>query len=117
MAGPATKTVTIANGASLSDAVNLVGAGDSVLLGIITPAGWTTASLTFQVSTDGVTFFDYKDATGAEVTIPSTAASQYRAVYPTDFIGVRYLKVRSGSSGAAVAQAGGDVVTLVVREL
>ena len=51
--GLETISVTIANGTSLSAAVNL---GSGKLRGIALPAAWTAAVLSFQVSLDGTTF-------------------------------------------------------------
>lgn len=107
-------SATIADGQSLSAAVDLNGAS---IVGIATAAGWGTAVITFQVSPDGTTWYEYEDVNGATITIPSIAASKYRAIVPVDFAGVRYLKVRSGTSGAPVVQSGGDAVSLIVRGL
>lgn len=110
-------TATIANGASLSGAVD-IGSGLS-LVGIVTPAGWTTAVVSFQASTalDG-TYVDLYKLDGTEMASPgSLAASHWHPLDPADFAGVRYLKVRSGTAAAAVNQAGGDTLTLVVRSL
>jgi hypothetical protein len=111
-----TTTATIADTASLSGAVDL-GPGQT-LVGIESAAGWTTAVLSFQVSLDNVTFVEYFNSSGVAVSTPgSLAASQRMGLDPSDFLSVRYLKVRSGTSGAAVAQSGGDVLTLVTRSL
>lgn len=112
VAGRATVAATIADTASLSGAVDL---GGYSLVGLVTPAGWATAVITFQVSVDNATWLEYEDVNGTAVTIPSTAASKYRAIDASDFVGIRYLKVRSGTAGTPVAQSGGDVVTIVVR--
>lgn len=107
-------TVAIADAASLSAEGDL-GANAS-LVGIITPAGWTTAVLSFQAAlASGGTFVDYHNSAGAEVVTGSFVASKWYALDPADFAGIRYIKVRSGTSAAAVAQAGGDTLTLVVR--
>ena len=111
---PVMVSATIADSASLSGGVDL---GGRALVGIVTPAGWTTAVMTFQVSTDNSTWLEYEDVNGTAITIPSTAASKYRAIDAADFLGVRYLKVRSGTSGSAVNQSGSDVVTLVTRSV
>ena len=52
---PSTTTVTIANGQSLSGAVNLSG---FTLIGIDLPSAWTTANLTLQASIDNSTWVD-----------------------------------------------------------
>ena len=111
--GATNKTATIANGASLSGAVDL-GAG-AILAGIQMPAAWTAASLTFQVSADGVTYANKFDALGTEYSVASAAAaaSQYIALPPADWLGVRYVKVRSGTAAAAVNQGAERALTLV----
>lgn len=112
------ETVTIANGASLSGAAVFVN-GVTSLVGIVIPAAWTAAALTFQASADGTTYGDLYNTAGTEVTIPSSAvaASRYIALDPSDFAGIAYLKVRSGTSAAAVNQTADRTLTLVVRSL
>lgn len=108
-----TVSVTIANAASLSGAVAV---GDGVLTGIIMPAAWTAAVLTFQASFDGTTFNDLYDEAGGEYTV-AAAASRYISVPAGDFGGVLYLKVRSGTAGAAVAQGAARTLNLAVRNI
>lgn len=108
------KTVTIANGASLSDAEDL---GGFTLVGVITDSAWDTNSMSFLSATtlDG-TYLPVKSlTTGSEFTAPGIAASGWYGADPADFASVRYLKVRSGTSAAAVNQSGDTVVTLVLR--
>lgn len=105
-----TTTVAIANGASLSSAVDL---GGRKLVAIIMPSTWTAASLTFQGSVDNSNYFNVYD--GATERALIVAASYYSAVNIGDWIGFRYLKVRSGTSGTPVNQAGDRVLTLVVQ--
>lgn len=112
-------TVTIASSASLSDAVNFVDGSlfyqeRPALCGIIMPGTWTTADLTFQASEDGSTFNDLYDELGAEVTV-TAAASRYIRLSPADWARIRHLKVRSGTSGSAVAQGGDRTITLLLR--
>lgn len=110
-AGRLTPTVTIANGASLSGAVDL---GSASLVGIVMPAAWTAADLSFQVSADGVTYGNLFDTIGAEYLIPSASAvaGQTISIPIADLLGWRYLKVRSGPAAAAVAQGAARVLTL-----
>lgn len=105
-----TTTVTIANGESLSGAVDLKG---RKLVGIVMPAAWTSASLTFQASPDGTNYFNLYD--GATERALTVAASYYSMQNIGDWVGVRYLKIRSGTSGSAVNQGGARVLTLVVQ--
>jgi hypothetical protein len=105
-----TRTVTIANGASLSDAVDL---GGRKLIAIDMPASWTAASLTFQASVDGTTFDNvYDGATERSLTV---AASYYSMLNIGDWVGCRYLKLRSGTAASAVNQGGDRVITLVLQ--
>jgi hypothetical protein len=103
-------TVTIANGASLSDAAH-IGAG--TLIGIQLPT-ITSAALTFQGSADGTTFVEALDASSAAVTVAASVGLRYIKA-PADLVGVPYLKVRSGTSGAPVNQGADRTITLVVK--
>lgn len=111
--GVTPKTVTILSGASLSDALDLLGL---VPLGIQMGAAWTPAALTFQGSYDGVTYANVYDNTGTEVSV-TVAASRYVTLPPTLLPGVRYIKVRSGTAGTPVAQAADRALRLMVRPL
>ena len=93
--------VTIANGASISAGDNLNG---RTVTGIYMPAGWTAAGITFQVSNDGVTWSNLFGA-AAELALTSAAAGVYIAVDPLSFLGVSWLRVRSGTAGTPVVQA------------
>jgi hypothetical protein len=103
-------TATIANGASLSGAVDL---GRYRLARIEMSAAWTAAAITFQVSRDGVTYYNLYDKTGTEYSV-TTDASRGVIIPLTDFLGVQFLKVRSGTAGAAVNQAAERVLNLVL---
>lgn len=113
--GYQTGSVTIATGASLSDEEDLQG---KTLCGVIIPSTWgTTADVTFAASdVTGGTFYPVRTPAG-EYAFASITASQYLAVDPAVFAGVRFLKVRSGTSATPVNQTGGDVLTLVFRAL
>ena len=109
------KTATIANAASLSDAVYLHG---EVLVGIRMPAVWDAANLTFQVSMDDVTYLNAYSQAGAEHVVTVAGASLHIWVDPTDFAGYRWIKVRSGTAGTPVVQDTGQdarLITLVTR--
>lgn len=104
---------TIANGASLSDAVDL---GGKLLGGILMPAAWTAANLTFQASADGVTYGNVYDAVGDEYTV-TAAASRFIALDPSMFSGAQYVKVRSGTAGSPVNQGAARVIVLSSRDI
>jgi hypothetical protein len=105
-----TTTVVIANNASLSDAVDL---GGRKLVAIVMPDTWTTASLTFQGSVDGTNFFNVYD--GAIERALTVAANYYSALAIGDWVGFRWIRIRSGTAGTAVNQGGARTLTLVVQ--
>ena len=108
-------SATIAASGSLSGEVVLAGYR---VVGLVMPAAWTAASITFEAATaSGGTFNDVHDQGGTELTF-TVAASQH-IVLDADalenFAGIDVLKVRSGTSGTPVNQAAERVVTLVLR--
>lgn len=105
-------SVAIANGTSLTAAIDL---GTARLVGLIMPAAWTAASITFQVSHDGVTFVDLYNSSGTAVVLNSPAASRAYSLDASLFIGWRHMKVRSGLIGAAVNQGADRTVILVAN--
>ena len=104
-------TATIANTASLSDAMDLSG---TTLAGYIMPASWTSANMTFQVSVDGTNFHNFYDQFGNEVS-HTVSTSRFVALNPSDMASVRYIKFRSGTNGTPVAQGADRLITLVSR--
>lgn len=94
-----TATATIASGQSLSDVIDLSGRN---LTGILLPAAWTAADLTFSVSIDGVTYADLYDETGEYALV--VGASVFSGINIAPLMGFRYLKVRSGTSASPVNQ-------------
>lgn len=105
-----TLTVTIGAGASLSGATADLGGWR--VIGYITASTWDTQAVSFQVSLDGTNFFNlYYEA--AEYTQAGVIASTFHAINPAVFSGARYIKVRSGTAGAAVNQVDATIITLV----
>jgi hypothetical protein len=102
-------SVVIANGQSLSGGVDL---GGDALVEIVMPSAWTAADLTFQTSDDEVTFQNMYSG-GGEVQV-SVDASQNVRLDPSDFIGINFLKVRSGTSGTPVNQGAERTIKLVL---
>lgn len=104
--------VVIANGQSLSPQVNI---GTQQLVGIAMPAGWDAAGMTFQASPDGgQTFGELQDGAGAAVSFTVSAGIVFQ-VDPTKWRGLNCLKVRSGTSGAPVAQTAARAINLITR--
>lgn len=87
-------------GESLSDVLDC-SAGEPVR--ITMPPDWTNASLSFQISTDGLFFNDLFDSNGYEImahVVPGGAV-----VVPMDVARVvTFLKIRSGSRASPVPQ-------------
>lgn len=99
----------IASGASLSGVIDL-GAGR--LARIVLPSALTGTQLTFQTSYDGTNFANLYDETGTEVTY-TVAASREVRVPLTDWLGIRWLKIRAGTSGSPSAQGADRALKLV----
>ena len=103
--------VVIANGESLSTALDLDG---GVLEGFIMPAAWTAATVSFEGSMDDTTYYECGDGT-AEVSL--VADTGWIIAIPMGSINGlgRYVKVRSGTSVIPVNQAAARTITLLVR--
>lgn len=105
-----TTTATIAINASISNDIDL---GLMRLGRIAMPANWTAASLTFQVSHDGVTWNNLCDMYGVEYTVTASAGNSN--IMPlSDMLSVRHLRIRSGTSALPVAQAAARSIILVL---
>ena len=109
MAQVAYLTVTISSGQSLSPAINT---GGGLLVGIQMPASWTSADLTFQGSFDGTTYTNLYDSLGTEITAAAAASRGISALNSSVFAAFNFVKIRSGTSGAAVNQAADRIITL-----
>jgi hypothetical protein len=107
--GPLTFSAAIANGASLSDAIDL---GGRRLGAIVMPAAWTAAALTFQVSVDGTNYYNLYDQDGVEFSL-SADTSRTIVIDPSYFALFRYIKIRSGTAGVPVNQ-GADRILVPV---
>lgn len=107
---PTSSTVAIATGQSVSAAAQI----DGKLAGIILPTGWTTAAVTFLGSADGGTFFPIYDA-GVERAIASADAVAGRliALNLSDWLGVKFVQIRSGTAAAAVNQTSARTIALL----
>ena len=101
----ATRVVVIEDNASLSSPVASEG---FALAGILVPAGWVTADITFQASADGTNWFNLFDDTATEVTVEA-AAESYVAFDGRPFRGIPRLKVRSGTAASPVPQTSGPI--------
>ena len=113
-ANTALKTAVIAIDTSLSAEVDLEGFR---LAGIVMPAAWTAANLTFQVATaTGGTFQDLYDDAGNEVTVTAAVSRSHGIDLLAGVLAPwRFLKIRSGTSGVAVNQAAARTISLVCK--
>ncbi len=100
--------------AALSDALDLGGYGVSA---IVMTTAWTAANLTFQGSADNSTFRNIYGDTGGEVTVVGTAAATIAlgATIAEQVGAHRYVKVRSGLSGALVPQTTERALALIIE--
>ena len=108
-------TATIANGASLSDAILI---NEAAVVGIKMPAAWTAADLTLQAAGEDAesTFNNVYDQEETEVTIQADA-SRHIVLEPAKFIGIKWLKIRSGTAASAVNQGGArSIVVYLMTE-
>ena len=113
----AATTLTIPAAASVSEALPL---DTRSLLGFITPAAWTSAALSIEVSPDGVTWLPAYDSYSAQVGVYSsipTAASAAYAVDVSALLPWEWVRFRSGTSAAPINQAANRVFQVVTREL
>lgn len=111
---PEVINANIANGASLSGAVDLtVG---KFLVALQMPAAWSAAVITFDVSYDNSTFAPMYDSTGTEKSL-TVSTSRFVYLDPSQWAGIRYIKVRSGTVGSVVAQGGSRDIKLIVRPI
>ena len=104
----------IANGASLSDVIDI---GGALEIGFQMPASWTAANLTFQGSdaSDG-TYNDVYDDAGNEVVV---TAAQARAIVvgttTKNLTAFRFIKIRSGTTALPVVQGAERVIQVVLK--
>ncbi len=104
-------TVTIANGASLSDAA---APGNGKVVGIQLPT-FTSASLTFQGSFDGVTFANLRNADGTTETSVGATVGDLTILAPAALEACAFIKVRSGTAAAPVNQGAARTIQLIVK--
>lgn len=107
------KSAYFGGGQNLSSVVDL---GESLqFVGILMPAGWTTAAATFQAcDTPDGTFKNVYNIAGTELTLASNAANRaYQSVGGLECF--RFLKIRSGTAGSPVTQVGAQEVIFLLN--
>lgn len=99
--------VTIANAAQLSTVAQIEGN----LVGIITPAAWTAADITFQTSINDGTYYPvYDGATLRTIVNATLGTNRFLALDNKDWRGIKYLKINS-----SVVQGGARTIRLVIE--
>jgi hypothetical protein len=108
-----TKTVTILAGQSLSDAFD---ASSALQLFIVTPADWTGANVTMQLSVDGgANFHDFFTPLGEETLFGMQGRlDSINFVDISDLPKSAQLKLRSGTRSNPVPQKADRVFKIVV---
>lgn len=112
--------MAIANGQSLSGAVNLPGPVTAIAIPTLTT---DSSSITFQGSADGVTYQELNTADGTAYVVVTAATGATTVLLATvaastetlPFIALPYIKVRTGLVGAAQAQGAARTITLVCQ--
>lgn len=107
-------TVTIANGASQSEIIDLK---TSSIVGIIMPSAWTAANLTVLVANDPAdTFVPLYDDMGSEVVI--TAAASRAIAINSNALNLApwsYIILHSGTAATPVNQGAARTVILSLK--
>lgn len=99
--------VTISNGQTVSNAVDLKG---QVIVQIIMPSAFTGTAITFQSSHNDGTYQALYNSSNTQLSITIGTSRTYN-INPSDFAGCRYFKVVSGS-----AEGAARVIGIVTRE-
>lgn len=106
--------VTIPSGTAVAPKVNF---GGRRLQGIMLPAAWTAADLTFQSSIDDSTYVNLYDEAGVEVNVKAAASRAVRFSNIWLWAGIKFLIVRSGTSAVPVNQAANRDIGLILSDL
>jgi hypothetical protein len=104
-------SVVIAAGESLSSSIDLT---DSVAVMVITPLDWSPANITFQVSMDNITFYDFFETNGDEL-LRAIKPGAALLVDPLVTKYVNYLKIRSGPRNNPVPQQNDRIIQFVTE--
>lgn len=95
-----TTSVRIDSAGTVSDSIDLK---DSRVIGFVPDTAWTTANITFKTWNPVTSEWVNVCSDTAEISYEFTD-STFTIAKQTDFAGIRYLKVRSGTSGTPVVQ-------------
>lgn len=108
--------LVISNGTSVSNVMDLY---ETALVGFVAPAAWTAAGLTIEASPDGtvwsVLLFD-QFASSVGYWAALVAGAGY-SVDPVAMLPWRYIRLRSGTNAAPVAQGADRTFVMLSRPL
>ncbi len=110
---PEIKSVTISSGSNMSAGVDLDGL---TLVAIVMPSAWDGTTITFQASTNGTDWYNLHDAAGNAVVL-TVAPSRYVQLDWQRFLGIRYIRIRSGTVTTPVNQTANRILRLVTRAI
>jgi hypothetical protein len=113
-------TATIANGAALSDAVDIDAFGPRGIA-VQTPTAWTAADIAFEVSADGTNYFPLYTDTGGRVRISGVATAEARVyIAPAEIWAAgayTHLKIASVNTSTGADENQGAERILIVKVL
>jgi len=116
VAARATQSATIASGASVSAAIDLL---STALIDILMPDVWGAAALTIEVSANNSKWYSLVyDENGLQINSwPSPVQGAAYTVAALGMLGFRYIRLRSGTGAVPVNQGADRVFTLITRPL
>lgn len=97
--------------ASLSGGVDL---GAYRLVGLSIPATFEPTTVTFQSSFDNVTWNNVFDSAGVERTV-TTGPSRRIILSPSDFYGIRYIRIRGGTAASPTTVVADRTIKLIAE--
>lgn len=97
------KSGSIVVGQSQSNAIQL---NDLTAVGLTTGSNISGSMLSFLVSVDGATFYPLYNSSGTEVTYSASSVARAYVLDRDTFLAWNFIKLREGTSGSAILQAG-----------
>lgn len=110
-------SVAVSSAISLRQAISERGnplIGNLGLVGILVPANWTAAAMTFQMSPDGKNFGNVYSDGGVEYNV-TAAAGNFVLLNPSAFASAMAIIIRSGTQGSPVNQTNPANLILALR--
>ena len=73
---------------------------DKMVTGVITPSAFTSISISFEAGIDINSMIPLHNENGVLIAVP-IAASRHSILDPSDFVGIRFIRILSASAEAA----------------